>query len=272
MASHASTGSGPRVSFNVPGYFNTSLATPTRTLMGNASSPDSKQTLNEPSTSTAASHANSPDPRKNAKGFLKVGKKMVTIYVGDDVEPFTVHHDLITATSDFFSKALNDEFKERNGELRLPDHQTDHFAAYIQWLYEGRVEAEAGTAYRTFLQLTVLGTYLRDRHFRNAVMSAMCHQMTIRKSWPGGLGNLAYKELPASSPFRKFCVDVWACGSSAWWFDGNRKQEMLSIATPEFWFDIVADLVRHPEKRGQRPWLMYPCQYHEHVEGEAKCP
>ncbi|KAE9973766.1 hypothetical protein EG328_004229 [Venturia inaequalis] len=240
--------------------------------MGNASSPDSKQTLNEPSTSTAASHANSPDPRKNAKGFLKVGKKMVTIYVGDDVEPFTVHHDLITATSDFFSKALNDEFKERNGELRLPDHQTDHFAAYIQWLYEGRVEAEAGTAYRTFLQLTVLGTYLRDRHFRNAVMSAMCHQMTIRKSWPGGLGNLAYKELPASSPFRKFCVDVWACGSSAWWFDGNRKQEMLSIATPEFWFDIVADLVRHPEKRGQRPWLMYPCQYHEHVEGEAKCP
>lgn len=69
---------------------------------------------------------------------------MVTVFVGDDAEPYTVHRDLITATSDFFSKALTGEFQERGGEVRLPDHKSEHFSCYVQWLYEGQFENTKG--------------------------------------------------------------------------------------------------------------------------------
>lgn len=102
-----------------------------------------------------------------------MGKKIATIYVGDDVEPFPVHSDLITATSDFFSKTLNRAFKERDGEVRLPDHKSEHFACYVQWLYEGHFETTRETGWTNLTELHVLGNYLQDRHFRNTVTDAL---------------------------------------------------------------------------------------------------
>ncbi|TID27936.1 hypothetical protein E6O75_ATG00703 [Venturia nashicola] len=217
--------------------------------------------------STHVSHASSTDPRKKANGFLKVGKKMVAVFVGDDAEPFTVHRDLITATSYFFSKALSEEVEE-NEELHLPNHKSEHFAAYVQWLYEGRFESTKKSKPEYFMDLLFLGIYLQDRHFRNRVTDSVMSQMIRSGGIPIGLAVEVYPNLPSSSPWRKLVIDIGVSQSHGEFF----KDDSLWDGAPlEFWFDVTAQLLAAPQKRGQRPWVTDRCRYYEHMEGEAKC-
>lgn len=139
---------------------------------------------------------------------------MVTVFVGDDAEPYTVHRDLITATSYFFSKALTGEFQERGGEVRLPDHKSEHFSCYVQWLYEGQFENTKGANSSLSLDLLLLGSYLQDRHFGNGVTDNLINQMKLTGRCPGGLALKLYPDLPAASPIRKLLVDTWVCCSN----------------------------------------------------------
>lgn len=125
---------------------------------------------------------------------------MATVYVGDDTDPFPVHHDLITATSDFFCKALNGEFMERNGVVRLPDHKSEQVSAYVQWLYEGHFEVDEKSLFPLFfLELARFGEFVQDRHFRNRVMDAFIYQYRASKSMPGGYTKGVFTGLPSSS-------------------------------------------------------------------------
>ncbi|QDS72549.1 hypothetical protein FKW77_000471 [Venturia effusa] len=241
------------------GIFNSTtrpVTTPTsQTPLFNFSNNASGSIITSTLKSTSVNHATSPDPRKDANGFLKIGKKMITVFVGDDAESFSLHHDLITATSDFFSKALNGEFKERDGE----------------WLYEGRFESTKETKSSYFMGLYMLGNYLQDRHFRNRVTNTLISHMITYGHYRSGMAATIYSEFPASSPWRKLIVDMWVYVSSLDWF----RDQIWKYGPAEFWCEVAKQIAVNPEMRinniGKRPWEKNPCQYHEHIEGEAKC-
>lgn len=92
---------------------------------------------------------------------------MATIYVGD--QAFIVHHDLVTASSDYFSKALNGKFREKDSVVHLEDQGPATFASYVQWLYNNTV-VTFGEQWGAHLDQYILGEYIQDRGYRNAAI------------------------------------------------------------------------------------------------------
>lgn len=67
---------------------------------------------------------------------------MIQVYVGDDDQPHCVHRGLVSASSDFFQKALNGNFQKKNDVVRLPEQDSTVFAPYVQWLYSKCLDYE----------------------------------------------------------------------------------------------------------------------------------
>jgi hypothetical protein len=63
----------------------------------------------------------------------RLGFKMATIYVGDQAQPFTVHHHLLTSSSDLFAKALVGECKKQDSVVHLKAENSSQFSIYFQW-------------------------------------------------------------------------------------------------------------------------------------------
>lgn len=105
----------------------------------------------------------------------RLGKEIATVLVGEDEETFPVHHDLIAASSDFFNKALNGRFAEKNDTVKLQKVNVTVFGRYLQWLCEGRifiaenVDRVAVQDWDDILDLLILGNLLQDNQFFNAV-------------------------------------------------------------------------------------------------------
>jgi hypothetical protein len=195
---------------------------------------------------------------------------MVIIFVGSDTEPFTVHWDLVTVTSDFFAKSLKGECKERVGVVQPPNHEAKHFSCYVQWLYGGRFELnDEKNKFANLLSLAVFGTFIQDRYFRNAVIDVLIREFIAYQWYPTSLVPRVLAELPPSSPFRNILVDVWVCVANPAWCQQQSPDRMS--ASMEFWRDVAETFIRFPERKGTRPWEIDRCQYQDHIEGEAKC-
>ncbi|TID27986.1 hypothetical protein E6O75_ATG00753 [Venturia nashicola] len=218
------------------------------------------------------------DPRKNEDGTLKLGLKMATIFVGDQVEPFIIHHALITASSDYFAKALDGEFKEKEGVVRLEDQDPTTFASYTQWLYNNAVVpvGEIGEKYRAILHQYIFGNYIQDRGYSNAVIDAFICLTDKTNFYPIALTQQAWVSLPESCPLLTLLVDFWVNISHADWYrneDGSWESGDVTQGPIEFWRRVALDLVNNPKgtKPGSYPWEINRCQYHEHKDGEPKC-
>jgi hypothetical protein len=59
--------------------------------------------------------------------------------VGPEEYRFDVHKALLCESSNFFQAALNGNFKEREGKVRLPDQETRTFKFFVHWLYTGKL-------------------------------------------------------------------------------------------------------------------------------------
>ncbi|RDI81260.1 hypothetical protein Vi05172_g8740 [Venturia inaequalis] len=216
------------------------------------------------------------DPRKNEDGTLKLGLKMATIYVGDQVEPFIVHHALITASSDYFAKALNGEFKEKDGIVRLEGQDPATFTLYVQCLYSG--SAVTGVGYPSFLDQCILGNYIQDRGYKNALNDKLIDHVAKMNRLPTHLAQRAWESLPESSPFLTLLVDFWVHAGNASWYqetDGSWKSGDVTDGPIKMWRRVALGLVNTAGTpaltSGNRPWELNRCKYHEHEEGEPKC-
>jgi hypothetical protein len=107
---------------------------------------------------------------------------VATIHVGEQAESFIVHRDLITASSDFFAKALTGEFKEKDSIVRLEGHETSHFATYFQWLNSGQSSNEHD--FDVLSKLYALGYFIQDRHFRNATIDKLIGDTVRKRIYP----------------------------------------------------------------------------------------
>jgi len=57
-------------------------------------------------------------------------------------ESFYVLPSLISSSSDFFRKALNGNFKEKNGIVHFPAEKPKIVESYLEWLYTREVPAQ----------------------------------------------------------------------------------------------------------------------------------
>lgn len=112
----------------------------------------------------------------------------------EDAQTFVVHKDLICARSPFFEAATSDRWTTSEEDssdrvIPLPDHSWRSFHVYLKWLYNQDAKlkqvAEAtleGPKDLRLLQMStlilaqawVLGDFLGDWVFANAIMDCIC--------------------------------------------------------------------------------------------------
>lgn len=184
---------------------------------------------------------------------------MVKIYVGDDKEPFCVHKQIIETSSDFFDKALNGQFAEKDGLFRLPSQESKSFGLYIQWLYskdlhhamkaEGidiRTGDDTRPSYGRLLQLYSLGDVIQDSEFQNATLDAMIAIASRTGLFPiyTAFIKCVFETLPPNSTLNKYLVDMWVYFRFAEWT--NRESIDLNAYPQEFWIEVTKGLINDP--------------------------
>ncbi|CZR61814.1 uncharacterized protein PAC_11711 [Phialocephala subalpina] len=74
-------------------------------------------------------------------------QKFVTIHVGSSTEPFTIHKNIITHYSPFFSTAFNGQYFEgKTQSMKFEDGDIDilTFGTFVNWLYTQRAQNSSG--------------------------------------------------------------------------------------------------------------------------------
>lgn len=137
----------------------------------------------------------------------------------------------MAASSPFFDKALNGEYKEHNGKVELPTFKPADFSKYVQWLYDRRIHVQPVDGnWVEYMDLVVLGNYIRDQHFVNATTDSLIDRTSKKKCCPIGLAPSAWNELPASHPFINLLIDFWVYNRQIHWFDD--ESDDISEALP----------------------------------------
>lgn len=200
---------------------------------------------------------------------------MASIFVGDDTtEPYVVHLDLLTATSEFFKKALTGEFKEKDGIVRLADECPDVFERYMGWLYNAKLSTNL--KWSNIFDIYAFGIFIQDDKFCNAVIDYLVKAVMDKKRIPKSLAHRAYLKLPPSSPFLMLLVDFWVhntINDSVWFTVRNDTKSDCALGPAEFWVAVAHGLsVKASSKTGGgQPWEENKCRYHIHAEGAPKC-
>lgn len=57
------------------------------------------------------------------------------VLVGSEAKEFILSRDAFAAKSPYFDRALNGEFSERNGVIRMPVTDIDTFSLFVSYVY-----------------------------------------------------------------------------------------------------------------------------------------
>lgn len=208
----------------------------------------------------------------------RYGLKMIQVLVGKQLEPFTIHRDLATASSAVFEKACNGKWKESESVLRLPDEKPDTFAQYVYWLYSGKLEISTdlgndksnqkvkfSEAFVPLSDLYVMGDMLLCRGLKNAIIDKVITLANKNGRFPIGMRERYFEKTTPECALQRLLVDFLVYESEP---EGAIEQRM---GPPTFWFKVVKGMV---ERIGNgldkgRPWELDKCQYHEHKAGES---
>lgn len=83
-------------------------------------------------------------PKTNVR-LRDLFKTIVTVTVGPNAYPFSVHKEILSTVSPFFAAALNPSygFKESTASTcHLPEARVEDFKYFVQWLYTQSLEHE----------------------------------------------------------------------------------------------------------------------------------
>lgn len=162
----------------------------------------------------------------------------------------------------------------------MPEHKPETFSVYIQWLYSQRLHSSEGPSvrggveYNRLLDLFILGDVLQDKNFRNVVIDGLLEKVRTECLYPAGLAKRAFCSLPNKAPFCRLLVDFWVWAGHDQWFQEPEHNDHRD-APQEFWVEVARLTMKFAKERREQkstyPWMVDPCQYHEHTEGEPKC-
>ena len=167
------------------------------------------------------------------------GVPTVTILVGENSTPFSIHRDQLCEASSFFKAAFQGNFLEGSEmRMRLPEEEKHTFELFIEWLYNRsyeicNIEDEAeGEGFMEPIKLYILA----DKYDVTVLKSHVITQLFALRNekWVPDSDTVAYAYVhtPRSSHLRKFLADWWACQVDLAWFRSEEAQE---------WFE------EHPE-------------------------
>ncbi|USW55610.1 Putative BTB/POZ domain-containing protein [Septoria linicola] len=190
---------------------------------------------------------------------------IITIKVGTGkVESLTVHESLLRARGGFFEAALKQQWREgQTREIELPEDEPDIVAAYIEWLYSGKIEplsckpptpvshgAMRGT-HVTLAKIYVLAEKLGDDDACNVTIDSWVSLLCNRRGENGGLVPVPdwdaiktiYEGTPVGSPARRFLIFLYSKGPKkrVTNLDGSAHEGYLIV--PEFLLDLTCELL-----------------------------
>ena len=121
---------------------------------------------------------------------------VITVLVGEQEKAFTVHKIYATKTSEFFTTAVNGNWREAKDGIRLPEVEVLPFDLYVRWLYTGEMDLDlsmegdvtteiAGAVFAGLMDLYILGHFLLDPTFRNAAIDATIIARNTMSMQPG---------------------------------------------------------------------------------------
>nr|OQO18002.1 hypothetical protein B0A51_12891 [Rachicladosporium sp. CCFEE 5018] len=170
-------------------------------------------------------------------GMLNLKDKFCTIIVGggggdaSNLEPFTVHEDVICKRSKLFEAALSRSWDENEKHMvKLPERDPDIVRQYLHHAYAGTLyegtkpwthsRSMNTDVYPQLTRLYVFGEYVRDKSFKRIVVSAFLDCIRVTHNYTLGCGprcfsinavvNIMYGGTTAGSPGRKVMVDMYA--------------------------------------------------------------
>jgi hypothetical protein len=168
---------------------------------------------------------------------------------------------------------LNREFREKDGVVRLPSQNSEHFASYVQWLYSGvlycQIKSDAGVVqispeFARLFDMYILGDEIQDESFQNAIIDSIIELVEFSNQLPIRSPDIShiFDNLPPMSPLRKLLVDlcVYLCDSK--WLENVNFERYPK----EFWFEVTKGLTPKESNAKSRslPWQVDRGQYYVH--------
>jgi hypothetical protein len=215
---------------------------------------------------------------------------------GKKSKTFMIHSSFATKSSKYMHSALKDDWKEgQEKHFSLVDHEPEALEGYINWLYTKEVtlkDAEQkcklhGPAYSLenpnsncsylhylkLIKMYILGDYMNDMRFCNAVVDAMrlmrsCYPSPDAVQW-------AWNHTMQDSPVRKHLLEMWAEILGHPNTPGHMKGN-LSKLSKEFLVDLLtftgsdhrAEILKCSTARRTKSER---CELHRHVDDWDKC-
>lgn len=187
-------------------------------------------------------------------------------------------------SSKFLQAALNNDWKEaREKRVPLPEVNPIDFEAYLEWLYTSQLTpsgnetvSERGT---TLVRLYVLGEFLDDAKFCNAIMDAF---IATNDRWSFSLSGetivFTWEKTSVGSPLRTAILEMAAA------YLAYRDQRLKTFPNILGTDVVLLDLFKYLENKhglsmSLRPNVTVPweqprdkCEFHRHNEANPKCP
>lgn len=144
---------------------------------------------------------------------------MVTTIVVRVGEPavqrdFTILHSIATKSSKFMQTTFSGEWRESHERsVSLPETKVADFEVYLEWLYTGQIVTLDDRRHlgATLIRLYMLGDFLHDDRFSNAVMDALISESNCGCPWlrfsPADIDSVWNKTMPGCR-MRKVLVDL----------------------------------------------------------------
>jgi hypothetical protein len=163
---------------------------------------------------------------------------MITILVGQEEHPFTVHKDILCAKSKFFKAACSSRWASGREKVVRPLHGTAaQFQMYVSWVYTSQFHVDAEDPEQQLTELIgmfILGDVLDDYQLRNATMERLITSV-LGCTHVFGLDQLdrVYAATVAGSPLRQFVV---------WWMLVNVSHDSLKADIAQYPAELVQEL------------------------------
>lgn len=155
----------------------------------------------------------------------------LTVLVGRDgnVEEFTAYKSYLTKSSEFFRAAMNRDWKEaQENSVTIQDHEPETFDAYLGWLYSANISLDKDKCQLCLklksasgspcnkvhslelARMYVLGDYLSDKHFRNAVIDLMKKGALASDCYlPASTVQYIWNRTTSGDPLRKSMLEIF---------------------------------------------------------------
>lgn len=185
---------------------------------------------------------------------------------------------MIRGSSDFFNKALGNEWKEATERVvKLPEDKLDIFRLYMHWLYCDTIPTKTtkpklDNEHKRLAKAYILGDKVQDLGFCDAIMDAIIHKMY---SAGGGKGHAhpnintivyVYKRTLPSSKLRQVYAALHAYHADETWHNKWAKRDELP---KDFLLDMAMLYVDKSANMNPLNLFESTCKYHQH--GSEPC-